>query len=83
MSNVVFVESPAFVGFSYSNSSVDKVVGATLPDLVMSECRRSACHVAYIAGHSLIINTLRYKNLVPFLRPGFAVTFQAFNRCSQ
>ena len=27
VSNVVFVESPAFVGFSYSNTSADAVVG--------------------------------------------------------
>ena len=30
MSNVIFVESPAFVGFSYSNTSADAVVGASM-----------------------------------------------------
>jgi serine carboxypeptidase-like clade 2 len=35
MANVIWLESPAFVGFSYSNSSADVIVGEKHPCCVL------------------------------------------------
>ena len=59
--NVVFLDSPAFVGFSYSNSSADKVVGdartaadarAFLLSFIANKFPGFAASPLYIAGES-------------------------------
>jgi hypothetical protein len=40
MANVIWLESPAFVGFSYSNSSADAIVGELIVDHAWCGCRQ-------------------------------------------
>lgn len=71
--NVVFLDSPAFVGFSYSNDTADKVVGdaRTAADArafligFLAKFPGFAASPLYIAGESYAVRTRR-------LRHGFA-----------